>query len=96
MARTTWARRNHTPVMQVEGSWKNLSMGAALAYRWDGKRSRLLFNTRPGAYDTQSLIPVLRGLLRELSGRVILVWDNLRAHISGEMNPTNAIEKAMT
>lgn len=79
--------------MQVEGSWKNLSMGAALAYRWDGKRSRLLFNTRPGSYDTQSLIPVLRGLLRELAGRVILIWDNLKAHISGEMTAWIAAQR---
>jgi hypothetical protein len=39
---------------------KKLSLCAALAYRWDGRRSRLYFQTRPDSYNAESLIAFLR------------------------------------
>jgi hypothetical protein len=33
-----------------------MSASAVLAYRFDGKRSRLLFQVKPDSYNTQSLI----------------------------------------
>lgn len=57
-----------------------------LAYRWDGKRARTLFQTRPGSYDTPSLIEFLRQLRRHfLKQQVILIWDGLPSHRSKEM-----------
>jgi putative transposase len=56
---------------------------AALAYRWDGKRSRLYFQTYPGSYNAESLTAFLAELRRHFrSQRVILVWDGLPAHKS--------------
>jgi len=67
-------------------NWKKLSVCAALAYRWDGKRSRLYFQTRAGSYDADSLIGFLKDLRRHFrSRRVILVWDGLPAHKSRVM-----------
>jgi hypothetical protein len=37
-------------------NWKKLSLSAALGYRWDGKRCRLWFQTRPGSYNDERLI----------------------------------------
>jgi hypothetical protein len=37
-------------------NWKKLSISAALGYRWDGKRCRLWFQTRPGSYNDERLI----------------------------------------
>ena len=51
--------------------------------RWDGKRGRLYFQTRPGSYGAESLILFLKDLRRHFRGQqVILVWDGLPAHKS--------------
>ena len=61
-------------------------MAAALAYRWDGKRARLYFQTRPGTYNDESLIEFVRELRRHFScQQVILLWDGLPSHRSRRM-----------
>jgi hypothetical protein len=63
-----------------------MSVCAALAYRSDGQRCRLLFQVKPGSYDTASLIAFLTELRRHFRGqKVILVWDGLPAHRSRAM-----------
>ena len=84
--RRTWAPKGETPVLIHSFNWKKLSISAALAYRWDGGRSRLYFRTRPGSYDSDSLITFLKDLRRELRGqKAILIWDGLPAHKSRVM-----------
>ncbi len=56
------------PVLIHAFNWKKLSVAAALAYRWDGRRSRLFFHTTPDSYDTGKLIVFLKPLKRELRG----------------------------
>ena len=81
--RRTWAPRGETPVLLHAFNWNKISVAAALAYRWDGKRCRLYFQTRPGSYDATSLIAFLQELRRHFWGhRVLLVWDGLPAHKS--------------
>lgn len=63
-----------------------MSLAGVLAYRWDGKRARTLFQTRPGSYDTTSLIAFLGQLRRHFrQQQVILIWDGLPSHRSREM-----------
>jgi len=63
-----------------------MSICAALGYRWDGRRSRLFFQTREGNYNSESLMSFLTDLHREWRGRkVVLVWDGLPAHKSRKM-----------
>jgi putative transposase len=63
-----------------------MSVCAALGYRWDGRRSRLFFQTREGNYNAQSLIRFLEDLKKELRGqKAVLVWDGLPAHKSEVM-----------
>ena len=50
--RRTWAPKGETPVLVYAFNWKKLSISAALGYRWDGKRCRLWFQTRPGRATT--------------------------------------------
>lgn len=84
--RRTWAPRGETPVLIHAFNWKKLSICAAIAYRWDGKRSRLYFQTHTGSYNAESLIAFLQDLRRHFRGqRVILVWDGLPAHRSRVM-----------
>ena len=67
-------------------NWKKLSLCAALGYGWDGQRCRLWFQTRPGSYNDQRLIALLRDLKKHLRGqKAILIWDGLPAHKSRKM-----------
>jgi transposase len=87
VVRRTWAPRGQTPVLHHTGSnWTRLSIAAALAFRWDGRRTRLYFQTHPGTYTDTTLILFLRTLKRHFRGqRVMLIWDGLGAHKSGRM-----------
>ena len=67
-------------------NWKKLSISAALGYRWDGKRCRLWFQTRPGSYNDERLIAFLRDLKKHLRGQAAIpIWDGLPAHKSRKM-----------
>jgi transposase len=81
--RRTWAPRGQTPTLIHAFNWGKISVAAALAYRWDGKRCRLYFQIRPGSYGAESLIGFLKELRRHFRGQpAILVWDGLPAHKS--------------
>jgi len=84
VVRRTWAPRGHPPVLtHTGGNWSRLSIAAALAFRWDGRRRRCYFQTRPGSYNDLALIGFLRALKRHFPGRhIILVWDGLGGHKS--------------
>jgi len=61
-------------------------VAAALLFRWDGRKTRLFFRTKPESYDTPSLIAFLQDLRRQTGGRrCILIWDGLAAHKSRPM-----------
>lgn len=84
--RRTWAPKGETPVIIYSFNWKRISICAAIAYRWDGKRTRLYFQMRQGSYNTDSLIPFLKDLKKHFRGQyVILIWDGLPAHKSRKM-----------
>lgn len=81
--RRTWAPRGETPVLIHAFTWKSLSVCAALGFRWDGRRCRLYFQTRPGSYTSESLISFLQDFKRHLRGqKATLVWDGLPSHKS--------------
>jgi transposase len=63
-----------------------MSMAGVVAYRPDRSRAKLIFQTKPGSYNTDSLIEFLTHLRRHLPGKpVILIWDGLSAHRSKHM-----------
>ena len=67
-------------------NWKKLSVCAALGYRWDGRRCRLWFQTRPGSYNDERLIAFLGEVKKHVRGqKAILIWDGLPAHKSRKM-----------
>ena len=85
--RRTWAPRGQTPVIIHSYNWKKISICAVIAYRWDGKRTRLYFQMRSGSYATDSLIVFLKELKKHFRRQyVILIWDGLPAHKSRKMN----------
>jgi transposase len=85
--RRTWAPRGETPILKSRGNhWTRTSVAAALGFRWDGKKTRLLARTKPDSFNAESLIAFLKDLKRFVKGdKVILVWDRLPAHRSKVM-----------
>ncbi len=84
--RATWAPRGRTPVLRHRFGWTRMSMSAALLYRPDGSQASLVFQTKPGSYNTESLIEFLTDLHDQLDGDpVTLIWDGLSAHRSKDM-----------
>ena len=79
--RRTWAPKGQTPVLTHPYNWNKLSVGGALAYRWDGRRCRFFFRTIPDSFKAKDVIAFLRSLKRHFQGtRVILIWDRLPGH----------------
>src|SRR2546425_484713 len=76
----TWAPRGETPILTpTGGNWKRLSIAGALAFRWDGRRSRFFFQTHAGSYTDGVLITFVQALHRHFrGGRVILIWHKSR------------------
>ena len=61
-------------------------MSAALAYAHDRANARVVFHTRAGAYNDESLIEFLQQLRDELADtKVTLIWDGLPSHRSRRM-----------
>jgi len=85
--RRTWAPRGQTPILRVRGNhWSKTSVSAALGFRWDGEKTRLLARTKPDSFNGESLIEFLKQLKRFVGGeKVILIWDRLPAHRSKVM-----------
>jgi transposase len=84
--RATWAPRGQTPVLRHRFSWKRLSMAGALVYEPLGHAVHLVFQLRPGAYNTELLIDFLTELHDQQPHRAIIVlWDGLPAHRSKRM-----------
>ena len=96
VVRRTWAPRGETPVLiHTGGHWKRLSIAGALAFRWDGRRTRFFFQTRAGTYTDVALIAFLRALKRHFPRqRVVLIWDGLGGHKSRLMATYVARQRA--
>jgi len=69
-------------------------MSGALAYRTDGSETVLLFQIKPGAYNTESLIEFLTDLHEHFAGeKVTVIWDRLSAHKSTDMKAWVATQR---
>jgi putative transposase len=69
-------------------------MAAALAYAHDRSDAGIVFHTRPGAYNDESLIEFLQALHTELDGaKVTLIWDGLPSHRSRNMHAYTASQR---
>jgi transposase len=77
----------HTPVITAKFNWKRLSMAGAVAYSPDSTDAAVVFQTKAGAYNDESLTVFLDELRKFLGGaRVTLLWDGLPSHRSRLMN----------
>jgi DDE superfamily endonuclease len=73
-------------VLRTQFNWKRLSMAAGVAYRPDGSEAAVVFETRAGAYNDETLMVFLDELHDYLTGdKVTLRWDGLPSHRSRAM-----------
>ena len=82
--RRTWAPRGKTPVLKHRFNWKRLAITGALALSPARDRLRFFLSVKPGSVDSLSVVAFVRSLRRHVRGRVLLLWDHLSAHISGQ------------
>lgn len=71
----TWAPRGETPIFSERFSWKRLSAMIAVT-----TGEQLFFTLREGAFNGDDAAEFLARLLRKISGRILLVWDNVAIH----------------
>jgi len=73
--------KGQTPVIPSAGSWKNLSLMAAILCTATGRDPKLFLKSQPGAVHAEEILKYLRNLKRHLRGRkLLLFWDGLAAH----------------
>jgi DDE superfamily endonuclease len=81
--RATWAPKGRTPVLRHRFNWTRMSMSAALDYRPDASAAALVFATRDGSYNKDSLIEFLTDLHGHFGAdKLTLIWDGLPPHRS--------------
>ena len=82
LVRRSWSPQGQTPVLhQRTRSYKKVSAIAGLCVSPSRDRVHLYFRLHSDAsINTGRVIEFLRGLLRQLDGPVVLVWDRLGAH----------------
>lgn len=81
--RATWSPRGKTPVLTHPFNWKRLSVSAVLGYAPRGDDAWLVFGTRPGSYDEDSLVEFLGQLHAHLGAdKATIIWDGLPSHRS--------------
>jgi putative transposase len=89
----TWARRGHTPVVQVSGKGSGRVSVAGLVCLKPGSRGHLFYRVRihrgrKGERRSMSeadYAGLIAAAHKELQAPVILIWDNLNTHISAAM-----------
>jgi transposase len=101
----TWGRRGHTPVVKVTGgSNKRVSLAALIALK-PGHRPRLIYRVhkarrrrgdqRKGFTETD-YARLFDAAHQQLSGPLVVVWDNLNRHVSAAMTELAAARDWLT
>lgn len=82
LVRRTWAPRGHPPALDQSGAPRGkVSVAAALWLSPRRDHLGLYFQTLPDAYfDNWYVAAFLEAMLRELSGRFVVVWDGGTMH----------------
>jgi transposase len=90
----TWAPRGHTPVIKVTGKGYGRVAVAGLVCAKPDRHTRLIYRTqirrgRPGeakGFGTTEFLAWLDAAHYQLGGKIVLVWDNDRRHLSRAMH----------
>jgi len=85
----TWALKNVVPVLRHpfrKGHKLSAISGVAIQYGKDGLSTELYFRIHPDkTIQGKQVVGFLYQLAARIDGEVIIVWDNLKVHKSGEI-----------
>ena len=89
----TWGRIGHTPVVRVRGRGSGRVSMAGMACYKAGERSRLIYAIReyrgrkdePKGFGWRDFRDLIVRSRFQLGGPIVLVWDNLRLHLTAGM-----------
>lgn len=71
----TWARVGQTPVLKTPTKYEHLSVASAIT-----TTGKLVTQIRSSTFDGEAIVGFLQHLLRQIPGKVVLVWDGARIH----------------
>jgi putative transposase len=79
--RHTWARRGQTPRTRtrIEHQQRVNAIGF-LAIKSNGGKPRAIISLTQGRVNGEAILRVLRRLLAQIRGPIVLVWDNAKIH----------------
>ena len=100
----TWARRGHTPVVEVSGKGSGRVSIAGLVCLKPGHRGRLMWRTRlhrnrkgeRGSFSENDYITFIDQAHQRLRAPIVLIWDNLNTHVSVRMRELIAARTWLT
>jgi DDE superfamily endonuclease len=99
----TWGRRGQTPVVTVTGSANRRVSVAALLCTKPGQRTRLIYRIHAGrrkgerkGFTEAGYARLLDAAHQQLAGPLVVVWDNLNAHVSAAMDELIAARDWLT
>lgn len=72
----TWAPRGETPQLTFHFNWGKLAVIAGVTW-W-----QFYFRLYPGKIRSPQVVDFLRRLLRQIRGKLLVIWDGLAAHRS--------------
>jgi DDE superfamily endonuclease len=100
-----WGRRGHTPVVKVTGSSnRRVSLASLIAVK-PGHQPRLIYRAHKRrkhptdqrrGFTEADYTRLLDAAHQQLGGPVVVVWDNLNAHVSGAMTELIAARDWLT
>jgi transposase len=71
----TWALKGKTPLLRTPTKYEHLSVASAVTM--DGK---LVTQIRETSFTGETIVGFLEHLLREVAGKIILIWDGATIH----------------
>lgn len=80
--RRSWAPKGKTPIVRTTGSWHTRSVIGIIICTPKGKRPNLYLGIRKTTIRSPEVIRSIKILRGHVKGKLILLWDGLRAHQS--------------
>ena len=71
----TWAKKGQTPVLRPTTRREHLSVASAVS-----TEGRLVTMQQRAAFNGATIVSFLRHLLRQVDGKIVLIWDGARIH----------------
>lgn len=73
----TWAPRGQTPILRENADWHRLSVISAIT-----PEGKIYFRVQETSIKAADILAFLKHLLRQIPGRLLIIWDGVSIHRS--------------